>query len=181
MKWKIDFFRNKIASKNVKSKIGEIWSTRKNRLQFAFVSDLLLSPRAISRPTGVDRPTSAHLTLRRDGILTRGRNHSCRLTIVTAVTLSRARARETYNYNRRLSQFEHGNVAKPVTGRLPHLASSRRTCVRSRATQVVIFVVLVYSLLSLRSRAGQVCTRKRNDLHSADCQTIFIATYRLHL
>lgn len=139
--------------------------------------------RAISRPIRRRLADSAHLALRRDGILTRAEE-------ITQLPIYHCHGRYSLSrerYNRRLSQFEYGSetgdrsAASPPRLASPRLVSSRRTCARSRAAQVVIFVVLVYSLLSLRSRAGQVCTRKRNDLHSADCQTIFTATCRLHL
>lgn len=104
----------------------------------------------------------------------RGGSHKRQFTIVTAVTLH-ARTLQSAAVAIRARQ------CKPMTDRLtaspsrfasPCLATPH---LHPLSTQVVIFVILVYSLLSLRSlRAGQVCTRKRNGLHSRPTARLYL-------
>lgn len=106
----------------------------------------------------------------------RGGRRKRRFTIVTAVTLPARMLRSAAIAIR-------ARQCKPMTDRLgwpPRRlasASSRLATphLHPLSVQVVIFVILVYSLLSLRSlRAGQVCTRKRNGLHSRPTARLYL-------
>lgn len=132
---------------------------------FAFTSVIFSFASFSTTDPSIGNTRLLSLTAQREG------SHKRRFTIVTTVTLPRE------HYDRRLSQFERGNANRWPPHRLvsPRRASFCHAApAPAHGASGYICNPRILSSFPAVSRAGQVCTRKRNGLHSRPTARLYL-------